>query len=56
MKARVITDIDRANHERKMKIWRHDYPLASAMMSNTKLTNEQVMILADLGKERRLVV
>ena len=40
-------------HERKMEIWRYNYPLTSAIMSDTKLTEEQIMSLVELGEERR---
>ncbi len=40
-------------HEQLMIQWRHNYPLTSALMSDTKLSDEQVNKLVKLGKERR---
>ena len=53
MKPKTITDIDRQEHEEKMKVWRYNYPLASAMMSGAKPTDAQVMTLVKLGEDRR---
>ena len=48
-----VRSIKQEEHEEKMKIWRSQYPLTSAIMSNTKLTDKEIMELVKLDKERR---